>query len=71
MPKPRQLYRIEMNWQGEVHIFYTWANSPLVAKCYAMQRLSKKIERGITFLDSYFNGSKDNFTIKEVQSDKD
>jgi uncharacterized protein (DUF1810 family) len=69
VPLPKHRYRVTLNWQGAIHVFYTMANTPLVAKMAILSRFSHDIDRSITTLNNYFDGRRDNFKIEEVTKD--
>jgi hypothetical protein len=70
MFQPKHRYKTTLNWQGEIHTFYCWANRSTVAKSFAIYKLSKRIDRSIKFLSNYYNGVKDNYKVEEVKDEK-
>lgn len=63
---PKQKYLTTLNWHGEIHEFYSTAKSPAKAKQNAIFQLTKKLDRRPGSITGYFNGQRDNFSVKEV-----
>lgn len=62
-----KLFKVTLNLNGEVHVFYTHAEDPLKAKKFSLIRLALKIKMNKLSLFKHFQGEKDNFAIKEVK----
>jgi len=59
-------FKATLNWYGEVRVFWTEAKSNTRAKTFILQKFSKEIGINPTVVRAYFNGSRDNFLIKEA-----
>ncbi|RPI56357.1 MAG: hypothetical protein EHM49_00605 [Deltaproteobacteria bacterium] len=62
----KTLYEGIFNYSGELFKLYTHANSPERAFLNFMSQLSKKLEVNKRAVMYRFNGSKDNYYVKEV-----
>ena len=58
-------YKITLNWHGEIHKFWTHANSITQAKTFVLEQFVMKIGRNKRSIWAYFNGQKDNIKIEE------
>jgi hypothetical protein len=59
------LYKGVFNYQHEVHTIYCHAASLLQAYRLFMRRLSKIYDCSVVRMIAYFDGSKDNYTIRK------
>jgi hypothetical protein len=55
----------QFNWYGEVHVLSTNAPSKSAAYSIFTRVLSKKLRRIPSAIRAYFNGTKDNYNIRE------
>ena len=46
-------FKVLINWQGEVLIFYRWANSPAQALRHAVRELARKVGYETKFVRKY------------------
>jgi len=60
-------YVIHLNWQGETHTLYSFAKSSNNAFVNACIQLSKKLGISPHKVRNYFDGNKDNFTVRIVK----
>jgi hypothetical protein len=60
-----QRYVGQFNWYGEVHKLSTNAPSKDAAYSIFTRVLAKKLRRIPSAIRAYFNGTKDNYTIRE------
>lgn len=62
------LWKVTLNWYGEIHPFHTHANSEANAKRNAKKKLICKLKQGHSFttMNNYFNGSKDNVKAEKL-----
>jgi hypothetical protein len=68
---PQKLYKVTMNWQGEVHSVYRWATSVDNALQLAFVHLAKKLGMNKTHrIANYFLSGKDNIEVREVQHEE-
>jgi hypothetical protein len=61
-----QLYKVTLNWSGEIHQQYTQASSEHRALNNAIRQLSKKLGFVYSYYRSKFNGQTDNFKIEKI-----
>lgn len=61
----RKLYKITLNYSGEVYTFYRWASREIIAFNLAIHALEKKLNLVRGALRNVFQGDKNNFEIKE------
>jgi hypothetical protein len=59
-------YRIQFNWHYEIYTFYKYAHSKKQAKRLCWDELSTRLGLSKRAVQMYFDGSKDNVSIKEV-----
>lgn len=62
----KKLYQGDYNYQGEVKTLFCWAMSKAQAHALFVKRLSMIYGRHINHIAAYFNGSKNNYEIKEA-----
>lgn len=60
-----QLYKVTLNWSGELHQQYTHAGSESRALNNAVRQLSKKLGFVYSYYRSKFNGQTNNFKIEK------
>jgi len=61
------LYKITLNWYGEIHILYTNAKGENEAKRNARTRLKEKLGKdSLSEITCYFDGRKDNMRIEKI-----
>jgi hypothetical protein len=68
MKKEKQLYKITLNWQREMHTIYRWATTEDNALRFAFLALAKEL--GIAQkqrISNYFLGGQNNFEIVRVK----
>ena len=67
-PQQLFLFKVTLNWYGEIHIFHTHANSEPNAERNAKKKLTVKLRKKPTTpeINYYFNGKKDNVTIEKL-----
>ena len=58
-------YRVNLNWYGELKEYWTHAASVAQARAFVVKQFAKEIGREPFGVLAYFNGSKDNITIRE------
>ena len=46
-------YKVTLNWQGEVHTYYRWANSPSQALRHAIRELAREVGYAARFVRDY------------------
>ena len=61
----KKKYRVNLNWYGEVHTFFTSSSTEKKALTNAISQLAKKNGYNRAFVKRFFLGDKDNFSIKE------
>lgn len=59
------LYKVTLNWSGELHTIYTHAKSKKFALKNSITQLSKKLRINRTICNMKFQGQKDNFKIEK------
>ncbi len=59
-------YRIRFNWHYELYTFYKHAASKEQAKKLCMDELTKRLGLPKSHVGKYFDGTKDNVDIREV-----
>jgi len=59
-------YKITLNWYGEIHEFWTHADSISQAKVFTLQKFIMQIGKNPGSIWAYFNGQKDNIKIEEA-----
>ena len=57
-------YKVTLNWYGEIHEFWTHANSKRQARASVLKKFAE--ERGLYTVQAYFMGQKDNIKIEEA-----
>jgi len=62
-----QLYKVTLNFSGELHTFYTHAAKKSLALNNAVRQLTKKLKINYSFYRAMYNGQKDNFKTEEVK----
>ena len=67
MRNKKRLYQGIFNYQREIHIIHRYARDESDAKCLMLQELARRLDTSVRMLKFYFDGSSDNFKIKEVQ----
>lgn len=61
------LYRVTLNWSGEVHVFWTWARSERRALSFACMQLATILEVGwMKVLMKYKHGDY-NYEIRKFE----
>jgi len=62
------LFKITLNWYGEIHIFYTHAKAETIAIRNSRKRLKIKLGKTpkSTELYYYFRGHKDNVKVEKL-----
>ena len=63
-------YKVTINWNGEVHIFYTYSNTKAKATTNAIIRLAKKVGYNWTVVAAYVF-KEDRIKIEEVTDGED
>jgi hypothetical protein len=67
----KKLYKVELNWFGQVLVFYTHATSEQLALTLAVRQLATKLKLNFTFCNSKFRGQKANFNVVLAPEKKD
>ena len=57
------------NWHGEVFSLSTKAKNETIAYTKLTQVIAKKVGRTVSCVKAHFDGTRDNFTIREVRED--
>jgi hypothetical protein len=63
----KRLFEVNLNWYGETHRFYRHAFLPEGGLNYACQAVAEKLGVSRQRVSSYFDGSRDNYEVKEVK----
>lgn len=65
---PKKLYKVVMNWQGEVHTVYRHATSVDAALQLAFRELASNLGMNKAHrIANYFLAGKDNISVEEVR----
>uniref|UniRef100_A0A6M3LSC1 Uncharacterized protein n=1 Tax=viral metagenome TaxID=1070528 RepID=A0A6M3LSC1_9ZZZZ len=60
------LFKVTLNYYGELHTFYTHTLSQSQALRNARLKLEMKLRKVKNSLIVYFNGDKDNFKVEKI-----
>jgi len=60
------VWRVDLNWYGEVHTFHTDVEKKSVAKANAITKLASLMDLDRAFVSLHFRGEIDNFKTSKV-----
>ena len=60
----KHLYKVTLNWYGEIHIFYSHATASNRALNFSIRRLAKELGVTYGYVKRKFIGEKDNFKVE-------
>ena len=60
----KNLYKVTLNWYGEVHTLYTSSTTDLKALNNAISQLAKRLKVSRWRVKMYYIGGKDNYKIE-------
>ena len=64
----KTLYRIDINWYGEAHTFYRYANDEQIALALGVLALTKKVQQSKAAVCRYVYDGQDRYLVrKETQ----
>ena len=64
----KTLYRIDINWYGETHTFYRYANDEQIALALGVLALAKKVQQSKAAVCRYVYDGQDRYLVrKETQ----
>ncbi len=66
-----ELYKVTLNWHGEVKEYYRWSTSESQAFHYATRELGRELNKSAHNVRNYFIcGNMDNYTVELISAKK-